>query len=217
MKLVVLGASGGCGKWIVKLALERGHEVRALVREETQFDAPEDLQVFRGSVLNSKILLDVIDGCDAIVSALGIKRKNPRNPWSSIVSPEYLTTDVAKMLVSLMPICRIERFVGISAAGVRESIHAVHPIVRWMIFNSNMSVSYKDLADMEATFEKTALDWLTVRPVTLKNGAPTGKAILTDYYGLTNSISRGEVARWILDKVEEPVSFSNRTPMIKSV
>lgn len=216
MKLLVLGASGGCGQWIVKLASERGHQVRVVVREETHFDPPEDVQTFRGSVLDPKVLLDAIDGCDAVVSALGIKRKNPMNPWSSVTSPEELTTEVAKMLISLMPICRIDRFVGISAAGVRESIHNVHPIIRWMILNTNMNASYKDLAGMEVTFQKTSLDWLAVRPVTLKNGAPAGRAKLTDYYGLTKSIARGEVAKWMLDKVEQPVPFSNRTPMIES-
>ncbi len=216
MKLLVLGASGGCGQWIVKLASERGHDVRAIVREETHFDHPQEVEVIRGSILDPKILLDAIDGCDAVLSTLGIKRKNPFNPWSSVVSPSNLTTEVAKMLVSLMPICRVDRFVGISAGGVRESIHAVHPIIRWMILNSNMSASYKDLAGMESTFEKTALDWLAVRPVTLKNGSPTGEAKQTDYYGLTNSISRGEVAKWMLDMVEQPVPFSKRTPMIQS-
>lgn len=216
MKLLVLGASGKCGNWIVKLALDRGHQVRVVVREETFFNPPEDVEVFRGSVLDPKVLLDAIDGCDAVVSALGIKRKNPINPWSSVTSPKNLTTEVAKMLVSLMPICRIDQFVGISAAGVRESIHSVHPIIRWMILNTNMNVSYTDLAGMESAFEKTSLDWLTVRPVTLKNGAPNSKAKLTDFYGIMKSINRGEVARWILDMVEQPVPFSNRKPMIES-
>jgi putative NADH-flavin reductase len=216
MKLLVLGASGGCGKWIAKLAVERGHKVRALVRKETHFDASEEVQVIHGSVLDRNVLSDAVEGCDAVLSALGIKRKTPLNPWSNLASPENLTADVAKLLVKLMLEFKVDRFVGMSAGGVRESIIAVHPIIRWMISNSNMSASYKDLAKMESTFEKTALDWLAVRPVTLKKGAPTGSAYLTDYYGLTDSISRGEVAEWMLDKVEQPVPFSNRTPMIKS-
>lgn len=37
LNLLVLGASGGCGQWLIRLAQERGHHVRALVRPATPF------------------------------------------------------------------------------------------------------------------------------------------------------------------------------------
>lgn len=214
MRLFVLGPSGGCGRWIVKLALERGHTVCAIARPETSFEVPQKVEIIRGNVLDKNTLKAGLDSCDTVISALGIKRKNPQNPWSDLASPNDLTTQVAMMLVDLMPEENIDRFIGISAAGVRESIYSVNSIIRWMILNTNMKASYKDLANMESIFEKTALDWLAVRPVTLKDGAPSGKIIETDYYGLTKTISRGDVAKWILDRVEQPAPFSNRTPMI---
>ncbi len=32
MKLLILGVSGGCGQWVVKLAQHRGNDVTAVVR-----------------------------------------------------------------------------------------------------------------------------------------------------------------------------------------
>lgn len=214
MKLLILGASGGCGRWLVKLAAERGHTVRAVVRPETPFETPQEIELIRGNVLDKKVLEEGISGCDVVISALGIKREKPWNPWSDLASPEDLTTRVAKMLVKLMPQNNIDRFVGITAAGVRESIHSVNPVLRWLILNSNIRVAYKDLANMESTFEKTPLDWMVVRPVTLKDGAPTGKVEMINHYGLTKSITRGDVAKWMLDSAEQPVPFSAKTPMI---
>ena len=40
MRILVLGASGGCGKWATWLAAADGHAVTALVRPATRFDPP---------------------------------------------------------------------------------------------------------------------------------------------------------------------------------
>ena len=49
--VLVLGASGACGRWVVGLAKERGHHVTAFVRSTASFDAPEGVRVVEGSVL----------------------------------------------------------------------------------------------------------------------------------------------------------------------
>lgn len=216
MKLLIFGASGGCGRCLVKIAQERGHQVRAIVREETPFEISRDVEVIRGSVLDKKVLEKGLEGSEAVLSALGIKRKNPRNPWSSIVSPVNLTTHVADNLVQLMPEFGVKRFIGISAAGVRESFEQVNQIIKWMISKSNMKASYEDLGQMESIFEKSGVDWMAVRPVTLIDGMPSGKIKETNYYGLLNRIKRSDVAIWMLNKVEQEESFLNRTPMITS-
>ncbi|NBC66992.1 MAG: NAD(P)H-binding protein [Bacteroidetes bacterium] len=216
MKLLILGASGGCGKWIVQLARERNYKVKAIVRKETTCNFSENCEVLRGSVLDEEILKRGLEDTDAVLSALGIKRKNSLNPWSSLTSPDDLTTRVAEILIDLMPKFGVNRFIGISAGGVRGSFRQVHPVIKWLISNSNMNKSYQDLAEMESVFERSDLDWMSVRPVTLLNGEPTGRIKQTNHYGLLNMIKRADVATWMLDKVEQSEPFSNRTPMITS-
>ncbi len=46
MKLLILGASGGCGRWVVRLAAEQGHDVTAMVRRTATPDAPAGVTVF---------------------------------------------------------------------------------------------------------------------------------------------------------------------------
>lgn len=214
MQLLVLGASGGCGRWLVRLARERGHRVRALVRPTTPFDPPAGVDVVRGEVLDEAVLDDALAGCEVVLSALGIKRKYPRNPWSAIASPPELTTRVARRLVDTLPRHHLRRVIVISAAGVGESIRQVHPLIRWMIGHSNMAYSYRDLAKMEAVFADSTLDWMAVRPTTLTEGPPTDTVRVVDYYGLLTRVSRGDVAAWILDAVERPEPFTVRTPML---
>ena len=144
----------------------------------------------RGGVLEEGILDRALDGCDAVLSALGIKRKTSWNPWSALASPPNLTTRVAMRLVEAMPRLDASRVVVISAAGVGESIRHVHPVLRWMINHSSVAASYEDLEEMEAVFVGSELDWLAVRPTTLAAGPPTGSVRAVDRYGMRGHIAR---------------------------
>lgn len=216
MNLLVLGASGGCGRWLVRLAQERGHHVRALVRPSTPYDPPTGAEVVRAAVLGDGVLDRVLEGREAVVSALGIKRRSPRNPWSALASPPDLTTRVAERLVEAMSAHDVRRIVAISAGGVGESIHQVHPLIRWTISHSNMAASYTDLAGMEAVLAGSGLDWMAVRPTTLTPGGATGSVRTVDYYGLLSRVSRADVAAWMLDAVASAGPFRDRTPIISS-
>lgn len=216
MNLLVLGATGGCGTLICQQALQRGHRVRALVRSGSQSSLPPEVEIQVGDVLNKDSLLAALEGIDGILSGLGIKRESPKNPWSATISPPDLTTRVAKHLVTLMPGMNIRKVITISAAGVGESSDRVNPVIRWMINNSNMAVSYRDLEEMERVFRESTLQWMAVRPTTLTNQVPTGRAQKVNHYGLFDRIPRGDVAAWMLDAIESDSQPTDRTPMISS-
>lgn len=214
MKLLILGASGGCGQWLVKLAYERGHEIRVLVRPDTPFNSPPGVEVNRGDVLDEMILDSLLEDRDAVISALGIKRKNPMNPWSALSSPQNFTSKVTKSLIEMMTKHNVSRIAVVSAAGVGNSFQQVHPVMRWVINQTNLSYSYRDLEEMERLLSISNLDWLAVRPTTLTEGGALGSVKITDYYGLFTNITRGNVAKWMLDSVEQPRPFKDNTPMI---
>jgi uncharacterized protein YbjT (DUF2867 family) len=214
LNLLILGASGGCGQWLIRLAQERGHHVRALVRPATPFDPPAGIEVIRGEVLEEGVLDRALAGCEAVLSALGIKRKTPWNPWSALASPLDLATQAARLLVETMPRHAVRRVVAISAGGVGESIRQVHPLIRWLITNSNVEASYRDLEGMEGVLAGSGIDWLAVRPTTLMAGPPTGSAQVVQHFGLLSRTSRGDVAAWMLAAAERPEPFTEHTPMI---
>ena len=214
MKLLLLGASGGCGRWVARLAGERGHEVTAVVRPETSFEAPASVRVLRGEILRDGVLDEAVPGHDAVLSCVGIKRSNPRNPWSSVASPTDLAVRVARLTVRSMQRSGVDRVVAISAAGVRESEQRSNPAIRFLIRKSNVGVSYRDLGDMEREYAESGLDWLAVRPVTLVDGPARGRARKVESFGLLSRVARADVALWMLDAVERPQPFTERTVMI---
>jgi hypothetical protein len=72
MRLLILGASGGCGPWLTRLAAERGHTVTALVRPSATLDAPSGVVVERGDVTDGAVLDSIMPGHEAVLSAIGL-------------------------------------------------------------------------------------------------------------------------------------------------
>jgi putative NADH-flavin reductase len=209
MRLVVLGATGGCGRHVVDHALARGHQVTAVVRPGAQYAAP-NATIAPCAVLSDGALVSVIAGHDAVISCLGIRRRHPRNPWSRMLSPPDLTSRAAIAIVSAMRATGVERVLSISAAGVGDSRPDMSRWLRWVFDRSQIGVAYRDLAVAETIFAASPLDWTCVRPVTLspRRARPVREV---DFYKLTATIPREAVAIWMLDHL---AASPSRTPMI---
>ena len=75
MKLTVLGATGGTGLALVRLALEQQHKVTALVRTPAKLGAlaaNEHLDVLQGDATNKQDVQQAVRGSDAVLSCLGL-------------------------------------------------------------------------------------------------------------------------------------------------
>ena len=66
MKLLVLGASGQCGQWTARLAVQRGYAVTAFVRPATAFTPPPSVTLIRGEALSASDVSAVMIGHDAV-------------------------------------------------------------------------------------------------------------------------------------------------------
>jgi hypothetical protein len=76
-KYVVFGASGGCGKHVVRCLLEGGASVRAFVRTpESMTDlAHENLEVVKGDLADAPAVKAAIKGTDGVISLAGGAQK----------------------------------------------------------------------------------------------------------------------------------------------
>jgi uncharacterized protein YbjT (DUF2867 family) len=200
MRLLILGASGGVGRWLTRLAAER-HQVTALVRPEADVALPTSVALRRGDVTDPGTLDALVAGQDAVLSCLGLRRAG-KSPWAPLRSPPDLTARVTAQLVRSMAAHEVRRVVAVSAGGVGDSVDRLSWPVRRLVAAGNVAVAYRDLAAMEAALAASALDWLAVRPVTLVDGAPSGGAREVERYALTSTVRRSNVAEWMLGAVE---------------
>lgn len=215
MKLLILGASGGCGQWLVRLAAEHGHEVTAVVRPSTSYQPPSGARVARAEVAHGDALDSLVQGQEAVLCCLG-QRRAGKSPWAPLLSPPDLTERVARHLVAAMRRHGVPRVVAISAGGVGDSSTQLTLPVRWLVRSGNVGVAYRDLEAMERELAASGLDWLAVRPVTLVDGPPSGGAGQVDRYRLTSTVRRSEVAEYMLAAAESAAPFAERTVLLGS-
>jgi uncharacterized protein YbjT (DUF2867 family) len=214
VRLLVIGASGQCGRWVARLAAARRHTVTALVRPTTRYEPPAAVVVERGDVLDAVALVGLMRGHDAVLSCIGPQRYHPANPWSAIRPPPRIGERSATSIVSAMRSAGVGRVVAISAAGVGDSASRLPLMMHLLVATSSVGAMYDDLEQMEGVYRRSGLEWTAVRPVTLVDGDPTSRTRILDRYRMTSTIARADVARWMLDLVDGRAPDGGRTPMI---
>ena len=210
MKILVLGASGGVGRQIVRLALDEGHAVTALARRPDAIDSRA--RIVTADVLRPGCLAEQVAGHDVVLSSLGLKRRHPANPWSALVSPPDFCSITASALVTAMQTHGASRVIAVSAAGVADSAPTMNWLMRFFVRSSNVGVAYRDLAAMEGIFAASPLDWCCPRPTRLTNGPLTRRVKTTDRFSVSAAISRADVAWWMIERVHHPTTL--RLPLI---
>lgn len=215
LRVLLLGASGGIGSCVGRLAAERGHDVTALVRPHTPYDPPPGVDLVRGEVLESETLDGLLPGHEVVVSCLGLKR-TWKSPYARLLSPPDLVATVTRSPRWSLPCmhaeCRARYWSAPAAVG--SSRARTSWLVRRLIDAGNLGVAYADLARAEVYLADSGLDYLTVRPVTLTNGRPTGRGGLVARYGILSTVWRADVAAWIVDALEESERFVPKDVMI---
>jgi uncharacterized protein YbjT (DUF2867 family) len=214
--LLILGATGIIGQAVTRLALDQGHLVTALVRSKAAFEERDGLTLVEGSPLDAEIYDELMPGQDVILSCLGIRREVQTDPWSPVISPTDLTEKSARNAIAAMKRHGVQRILAISAAGVGESSKVTAPELMKIITSSNVMISFQDLQRMEQILQDSGLDTLSLRPVTLTEGAPTGLAQRVDTYEMTSQITKQDVAHYMLEALSRPQPFEHPTEMIAS-
>lgn len=210
MKILVLGASGGVGRHLVRLACDENHVVTALVRRADGVDSRAHVEI--DDVLRPGCFEQHLRDHDVVLSALGIKRASPANPWSSLTSPPDFSSRTAASLVAAMRQHGIARAYSVSAAGVAESAARMNFLMKFLVAKSSIGIAYRDLAAMERAFATSGLDWCCPRPTRLTSGPLTRRVKIIHNFPLSAGISRADVAWWMLKHAAQPTG--ERTPTL---
>jgi putative NADH-flavin reductase len=208
MRVVLLGASGFVGSAILKEALDRGHLVTAVFRNQGHFNPSQQLKIQITDVYDSVALAAVIVGHDALISAFNPGWKDPTLYADQVRG----TTSILKAVKS----AAIKRVLWVGGAGGLE----VKPGVR-VVDARDFPAAIKpgSLATIEALDQlrrESTLDWSFLSPsANMKSGARTGQfrlgndQLLVDSSGHSN-ISVQDYAVAMINELEHPAHIRKR-------
>jgi uncharacterized protein YbjT (DUF2867 family) len=199
MKLVIFGAGGGTGVHVVRLALEQGHRVRAVVRSPGRLAAIDsNLELSMGDAVEPTTARDAVSGADAVVSLIGLN-KPPRGDRT-------VSTSTGNILAA-MQAHGVRRFVSLSMFGLGDSLAQARWLFKWVVRPLFLRNILEDRARQEALVQASELDWTLVRPTHLVDRPPSGNvSVLIKKAKLYDTVSRADVARSVVNLVADPTT-----------
>ncbi len=215
MEIFILGATGRTGRLIVEEALKQGYDLNVLVRDKNKipFDT-KSIKVYQGTPARRADLAAAMQGCDLIISALGIAKASDA-PWSKLISPENFVSESMKNVIAEANQQNLKRLITISAWGVGETKKDIPFWFKWMIDYTNLRFVYADHESQEKLLAASNLTWTAVRPVALNDSKKTKalKVSLNNFPKPSLYISRQSVAKFIVDIVKSD-KYDRKSPTI---
>lgn len=192
MKIALFGATGKTGTLVLNNLLAKSHTVTALVRTPAKITLTSpQLKLVQGDAL---ILSDVeraIEGCDAVISVLGLPS----------LKPSTLLTSSVGNIAAAMKTKGVKRIISMGSAGILNEMSGLPGMIIGFILRNVL----KDHRGAYNILHDSPLEWTVVRPLTLTDGPATGRYQTTET-GLPKngrSISRADVADFIVQILEQ--------------
>jgi uncharacterized protein YbjT (DUF2867 family) len=191
MKVLVAGANGQIGQYLVRMLAEEGHEVRAMIRDE---DQAQGLRELGGEPVLADLEGEVahtVEGCDAVIFSAG------GGPGSGAEKKETIDRGGAVKLVDAAREHGARRYVMVSAIGAADPEAGSEAMQPYLFAK----------AQADQALQESGLDYTIVRPGSLTDEAGTGTVEAAPSLGRRGEIPREDVARTLVVTLEKENTF----------
>jgi putative NADH-flavin reductase len=209
VRIAVLGSTGFLGKVLLGKAIERGHEVRTLVRTRSKLGQFETrVEVVVGSTFQAASLDETVRGTQAVISTVGLPQKNPGQPDDYRLAMENL--------VAAMRRHGIARLIHVGGA-VHDGGHDERWSVRRRLLRLVLNLVYKPGLEAKRleweVLRQSDLEWTLVRPPRIAPRKPPGE-LVADESGLPSlQVWVEDLADFILQQLESR-EWIRRAPLV---
>jgi uncharacterized protein len=164
MNILILGATGRVGSYLVSFALHDGHQVTVLVRTPEKIQIHnENLTIIQGNVLKKDDIVRAMIGIDVVISALNTDGTNT-------------LSESMPLIIEAMENEGIKRIITVGTAGILQS-RTTPDILRYQSSESKRksvqaAIEHHKLYDI---LKQSTLEWTIVCPTYLPDGEKLGQ------------------------------------------
>jgi putative NADH-flavin reductase len=199
LRLLIIGATGGTGRQLVRQALEQGHEVTAFVRNPQRLKMEHtNLRIVQGDVLDYASVEAAMKGQNAVLCALGHKR---------LFGPTTILSRGTANIMRAMKNCGAARLICESSLGVGDAVGRLGLPATLLFVPLILPFYFWDRLRQEALIaDSIDIDWVIVRPATLTNGPARGDyrhGFTVGSYVWLSRVSRADVADFMLKQLND--------------
>ena len=200
MHVTVFGGTGKIGRLVVQRLLDDGHRVTALVRSPDKLDIPDpDLEVVVGELPAPGAVDRVIDGTDAVISALG-------PPIDPMVSGSALT-EATRSIIDSMRAHGVRRLVALATVSVPDPRDRPGVIDRLVPVGIGTLIpgALREVQGIHEAVTTSDLDW-TVARIFAPIDIPANDTLRAGYLGvddLGTPMARVDIAGFMVDQLED--------------
>ncbi len=161
-RVLVAGATGKTGQWVVQRLLHYGIAVRVFSRSREKALAlfGKGVEIFEGKIQSSNDISSALNGCLAVISTLGSSSIKGES------SPGEVDRDGVIRLIDEAAKAGVQHFAIISSLAVTKWYHPLN------LFAGVLSKKWEAEEHLRAIFAKEGRSYTIVRPGGLKDGEP---------------------------------------------
>lgn len=210
IKIAVIGGTGKSGKYLVKLLLSKGFHLRLLIRNPESFQNQSSLiEVVKGDVKDYVTVRTLLDGCQAVISTLGLGQ-TPNE--TSIFS------QATKNIIRSINESKVQRYIVITGLNVDTPLDKKSPKTKfatdWMY--SNYPKSTTDKQSEYKILAESNINWTLVRLPMIEQTDTRSKinVSLEDCQG--DKISATNLAYFLIEQLFED-TYIKQAPFIANI
>lgn len=193
--IAIFGISGRTGQALTSDGRARGWTVRGFGRISSV--APVGASVISGAFSETERLREVVRGADAVYCVFG-----PRTAHRDV-----FCATATRAVIDAMEAMACRRLLCLTGAMIGP-LASRSLAMSWMAaaFTRRHPALAGDREDQEAAVMASGLEWTVVKPPRLTDGGPRGAVMAGPDVpvGLLSSISRADLARYLLDAATDP-------------
>ena len=208
--VLVAGATGRTGQWIVRRLLAHGIEVRLFVRsgaKAIEMFGPECVDSLAiGSIENPAEIEAAVKGCRAVISAIGAYVTDPAAPPPSVIDREgmrHFATNARK--------AGVEKFIQVTSLAVTRPEHPLNK------YGNVLNMKLEGENAIRSIYSEPGFAYTILRPGGLQDGPPFRHELL---FGkgdtITGTIDRSDVAEAAVVSLWHPRAVNQTFELIKA-